>query len=230
MLFVKNNEIEGVIFDIDGTIIDSLSLYHSCFNHGLEGVGIQSVPKDILYGYLGMSMSLKDILRKIISDDKDAHVIEKAAEEILDQFKKVDMEIQLLPGVREIFLFLKTEKIRIGLATGRTSSATYERERLKKKGLDGFIDAIVTSAEVENRKPAPDVIIACATKLDVEINKCLAIGDSVSDIHAARSAGAIPVGVSTGIEGSSKLEEHNPEEVLEVIDKLMDLLNRFPEK
>lgn len=225
MLFFKHYHIEGAIFDIDGTLIDSLSQYLIYFNKGLDSIGVQTISKDILFKYLGMGISLKDILRKILPDDKNNdQVAGKVAKEILDRFMKVDMEIQLLPGVREVLEFLKAENIKIGLATGRTSGIVYERNRLRTKGLERFIDTIVTSDAVEKRKPAPDVLLACARELNVNINRCLAVGDSIADILAARSAGAIPVAVATGLENSDKLKEQNPEAILETLDELVGLL------
>jgi len=229
MLFFKNYNIEGAIFDIDGTLIDSLSQYLIYFNIGLEGIGVQPISKDVLFKYLGMGISLKDILRKILPDDKnDDQVVDKVAKEILDRFIEVDMEIQLLPGVMDVLEFFKAEEIKIGLATGRTSGVAYERKRLKTKNLDQYIDTIVTSDEVENRKPSPDVITKCAARLDVSINKCLAVGDSASDILAARNAGAIPVAVATGVEKRDKLKEQNPEALLETLGELIGLLERRP--
>ena len=86
----------------------------------------------------------------------------------------------------------------------------------------------MTSAAVKKRKPAPDVLMACARELDVNVNKCLAIGDSVSDILAAKRAGAIPVAVATGLENSDKLKEEKPEALLEKLDELVGLLVSRP--
>lgn len=164
MLCYKNRDIGGVIFDMDGTLIDSLSSYHFYLNKSLEGIGLQPISRDLLFKYLGKGISLKDILCRIIPQGRGDHVVETVAKEILRRFMKIDMDIPLLPGVREVFAFLKAEETRIGLATGRTSGAAYEWERLKNLGLDNFIDAIVTASEVGNRKPAPDLITECARK------------------------------------------------------------------
>lgn len=229
MLFFKNHTIKGAIFDVDGTLIDSLSQYLIYFNKGLEGAGIQPISKKVLFKYLGMGISLKDILRKILPENKNNDsVADTVAKDILEQFLKVDMEIQLLPGVKDVLEFLKAANIKIGLATGRTSGKAYELNSLRSKGLDSMIDAVITSAEVEKRKPAPDILMACARELDVNVNTCLAVGDSVSDILAARNAGAIPVAVATGVEKRDKLQGQNPEAMLETLDELIGLLEHRP--
>lgn len=225
MLFLKNHAFNGAIFDIDGTLIDSLSKYLVCFNIELERISVQPVSREVLFGYLDMGLSLKAILTKVLPGDKhDDAIVDKLAGDILCRFMKVDMEIQLLPGVMEVLSFLKSRDIKIGLATGRTSSRAYERKRLQAQGLDSFVDTIVTCTEITKRKPAPDVLLACAAELGVPINKCLAIGDSVSDVLAAKNAGAISVGVATGLNKISNLKKQHPEIILQTLDELMDLL------
>ncbi|MDY6972582.1 MAG: HAD family phosphatase [Thermodesulfobacteriota bacterium] len=224
MAFFNGYGVRGVIFDIDGTLLDSLSLYSSVMNRVLEGVDVSPLPKDALFKHLGIGMSLKNILRKTIFEDRGAHFIDEVAKEILDRFIEVDMEIQLFPGVRQVFDFVRSAEIKIGLATGRTSSSAHEWKRLKEKGLDRFVDTIVTAAEVQNRKPAPDVIVECAKNMDIPAKKCVVIGDSVSDILAARAAGAIPVGVCTGVTDKDTLNAQRPEAILE---ELADLIGLF---
>ena len=230
MLFFKKYGIGGVIFDIDGTLIDSLSLYHLHLNEGLEDIGLPPISKNILFEYIRMNISLKDIVRKIADGDKDTQTIDKAVCEILDRFMEIDIEIELLPGVRDVFEFLGSMDIRIGLATGRVSSAGHEWNRLKKQGLDSLVSAVVTASEVSNRKPAPDVITKCAMEMKMPIKECLSVGDSVPDILAAKSAGAIPIAVTTGIEKSNRLNEQGPEAILETLSGLIGLLNNNPEK
>ena len=224
MLFYKSRDIRGVIFDMDGTIIDSLSLYHQCLNQELEMTGLQPVSEDLLFRNLGMGISLRDILRKIISDNRDDAVIKTIADGILERFMKVDMEVPLLPGVNEIFSFLKTEGVKIGIATGRPSGAAYEWKRFNHIGLSVFINTIVTAAEVAKRKPAPDLIAQCARKMNVETINCLVVGDSTSDVIAAKAADAISVAVCTGVDDAVKLKEAGPEAVIERLDNMVGLL------
>ena len=223
MLSYNDQNIEGVIFDVDGTIVDSISYYHVYFNDGLEGIGLKPISKGLLLKFLGEGISLKKILRTVIPDDRDENVIEMVAGEILEKFVKIDMELPLLPGVRDVFAFLKAAETKIGVATGRTSGAAYEWKRLKEKGLDGFVDVVVTASEVENRKPAPDLITECAKKLSLHPKNCLVIGDSVSDIISGKKAGAIPVAVCTGIENSETIKSQSPEAVLQSLDEIISL-------
>lgn len=224
MLTYKDRDIKGVIFDLDGTLIDSLSSYYVYFNNGLEEIGLQPVSKGVLFKFLRDGISLRGILRTIIPDDREDSVVEMVADEILSRFMKIDMELPLLPGVRGVLAFLKISKTAVGVATGRRSGADYEWKRFRKAKIADFIDVVVTASEVEKRKPAPDSIIECARKMNTPLSNCLVVGDSVSDILIAREAGAVPVAVATGIDDREKLKEGRPAAVL---DGLGDLIALF---
>ena len=225
MFFVKNKNVKGVIFDVDGTLLDSLSMFLKCLNYELEEKGFQPVSKDFLYQNLGMGVSLRDILRKIVSENGDKELIEEMANGIIRQFWEVDFQIDLFSGVEETFDLLSARSIKIGLATARDSGASYEWKRFNHIGLGKYIHAIVTSSEVKERKPAPDIIIQCANKMGVEPEHCIVVGDSVSDIIAARSAGAFPVAVCTGVDDRERLKKAGAEIIIEKVDGLMKLLD-----
>ncbi|WP_435547448.1 HAD family hydrolase [Desulfobacterium sp. N47] len=226
MLIYKNRDIRGVILDIDGTLIDSLSQYHEYFNRGLEEFALSPAPRELLFECLGMGIGLRDILRRVTSSKLEDSVIDKIAKWILAEFVKVDMDVPLLPGVVETLEFLKAEGARIGLATGRASGGAYEWERLEHVGLAAFIDVILTAVEVPNRKPAPDLIVACARGMAVAPADCIAVGDTVADIIAARAAGAIPIAVCTGVDGAEKLKTGVPAAVIDRLDEIMALFQK----
>jgi len=225
MLIYNDNDIMGVIFDLDGTLIDSLSSYYIYFNNGLEGIGLQPVSKGLLFKFMGDGISLRGILRTLIPDDRDESVVETVADGILRRFMEIDMELPLLPGVRDVLAFLKASKTAVGVATARPSGADYEWERFRKAKIADFIDVVVTASEVEERKPAPDSIIECARKMNTPPHNCLVVGDSVSDILAAREAGALPVAVATGVEDSDKLKDEMPAAVLNGLGDLISLVS-----
>ncbi len=223
MLFFEKNQINATIFDIDGTIIDSISLYYHHFNKGLKKMGYRTVSKEFLLNCLAQGVSLKDILKRSIPNDGE-EVIEELASIILKSFVQVDINVPVLPGVREAFSFLKRFNTKIGLASGRTSGQTYEIKRLRHLGLHEYIDVVVTADEVERRKPHPDVILLCARKLGVKPESCLVIGDSISDIIAAHRAGAIAAAVCTGVDTRERLSEAKPAVIMDSLKYITTLL------
>ena len=211
-MVINGRKIEGVIFDIDGTLVDSFPVYISAFNRGMKKYHLEPVSDQFLMNSLRRGEALSDIFRQVFPSQTDTSVIEKCRKEVLELFLKAEVEeVKLFPGIHELFGNLKNKGVKIGVATGRTSLPEKEWERFKRYGLDGFIDSVVTSREVARRKPAPDALLECASRLQVPIEHCLVVGDTEADIIASRSAGAIAVAVSTGQDDIELLERENPE-------------------
>ncbi len=215
-MVINGRKIEGVIFDIDGTLVDSFPVYCSAINRGIKPYNLGPVSSEFLIDALKRSANLLEVFRKVFPPQTDETLIERCRKEILELFLKAEVdEVKPFPGVRELFKNLSNKGIRIGVATGRTSLPEKEWERFKRYGLDGFIDSIVTSREVEKRKPAPDAILECANRLKVPIKNCLVVGDTEADMIASKTAGALAVAVSTGEGDVELLERENPEFIFE---------------
>ena len=226
-MVINGRKIEGVIFDIDGTLVDSFPVYCSAFNRGIQQYNLEPVSSEYLIDALKRSANFLEVFRKVFPPRTDEALIERCRKEILELFMKAEVdEVKPFPGVRELFKNLRNKGIRIGVATGRTSLPEKEWERFKKYGLDGFIDSIVTSREVEKRKPAPDAILECANRLKVPIENCFVVGDTEADIIASKTAGAIAVAVSTGEGDIELLERENPEFLFKTLVDFDLFLNR----
>jgi HAD superfamily hydrolase (TIGR01509 family) len=218
-------EIRAFIFDIDGTLVDSFEAYYKAFNQGLADLKMGRLDRKILRSYLAEGLSLRDILQKVLSSPMDDISYGMCRQKIMSRFREVEQGgVKPFPGVKELFEQLTARGFKIGVATGRTSSPTDEWERFKKLGLDKYIDAIVTSAEVVHRKPAPDAVTECAKRLNVPVGQCCVIGDTELDIVAAKSAGAVAVAVTTGQDDEERLLKAEP---VIVCRNLQDLLTQL---
>jgi len=225
-MIINGRTIEGVIFDIDGTLVDSFPVYCAAFNRGIQKYDLGPVSHRYLIDALKRSANLLEVFRKVFPPGTEEALIEKCRQDILELFMKAEVdEVKLFPGVRELFENLRDKGIRIGVATGRTSPPEKEWERFKRYGLDVLIDAIVTSREVEKRKPAPDAILECSSRLKIPVENCLVVGDTEADILASRSAGAIAVAVSTGEDDHDLLEREKPEFLFKALVELNTLLD-----
>ena len=211
-LQLKHHEINAVIFDIDGTLVDTFSAYFSVFNKGIGRYKSGPVSKEFLIDCLKKGLNLGEMLREILPSYADESLIERCKKEILELFLKVETdEVRPFPGADELFRKLKDRGIKIGIATGRMSSPEYEWDIFRKFGLDKFVDTIVTTREVKVRKPAPDVIIECAKRLEIPIQECIIVGDTESDVIAAKKAGAISVVLTPEQEYDDSAEEKKPD-------------------
>jgi len=171
-LLINGKQIEGAIFDIDGTLVDSFSAFTSAFNQGTSRFHLEAVSKQFLTHFLRKGLNLPEILRKIFPLHSAEPLIERCQRDILEHFLRIEAgEVRPFCGVDRLFGVLHETGIRIGIATGRASTSEKEWMRFKRFGLEGFIDSIVTSKEVPRRKPAPDVIIECRGKGRERINQ-----------------------------------------------------------
>ena len=218
-----NREIKGAIFDIDGTLLDSLSMFLECLNRELERQGISPVSRQFLYERLGKGISLKGFLGNIVDGTENAILVEEMAKNIVELFWEEDFHIPLFPGVKEVFSFLYEKGVKIGLATSRDSGAAYEWDRFRHNGLAKYIQSIFTSREVKNRKPHPEVIIRCGKEMGIELKSCLSIGDTVSDILAGKRAGTYTVGVCSGVDTYERLQMEEPDAIIVRVRDLIHL-------
>ena len=213
---------EAFIFDLDGTIIDSLTIAHKCFDEILEKKNLPLIDRNYLFRCMSENIDIKNILKKHLPE-KDESFYDEIATNIRNSFYSVDYNVPLLPGVREVFEILKKKSFKIGIATGRQSNPDYEKKRLGFTGLKNFVDALSTGKEVINKKPEPDVILLCCERLEVSPGKCVVIGDSVNDVLAAKKIGSVSVAVTTGIDPKDRIKNVFP-------DILIDNLNELVEK
>lgn len=205
---INGRRIAGVIFDIDGTLVDSFPVFSRIFNESMKPYLSQEVSEAFLADCLRKGLDLGTILRRLFPSNTDTSFIEGYRREVMELFLKVEAEeVKLLPGVVNLFSSLKGRNVKLGIATGRTSPPEKEWERFRRFGLDAYLEAIVTSREVARRKPAPDALLECAKRLNIPIEACLAVGDTEIDILAAKEAGALPVAVSTGYDSMELLRE-----------------------
>lgn len=185
-----NSQIKAVIFDLDGLLIDSEPLWS-------EG-------RNVVLREFGVSYSLEDKKKTMGGDYHKGleYVIDRYDLPLtVDEFKKRERKIldrleleklKLMPGVQEFLKRLDQNKIPRAIAT----SAFRERLEFVKNILYlwGFV-AEVTGEEIENGKPAPDIFLKVAEKLDVEPRSCVVLEDSKFGIKGAKAAGMKAVAV-----------------------------------
>jgi HAD superfamily hydrolase (TIGR01509 family) len=180
------------IFDLDGTLIDSVYQHVLAWRAALAQLGIECAVWRI-HRRIGMSGGLlaEALLRetgRVVSSDDAARLRQLHAELYLREV----VHVRPLAGARELIAMLAQAKIPFAIATsGRLEVA---RRTVALLGADLPIP-LVTRDEVAHAKPDPDLFLAAAAKLGVDIATCWVVGDSVWDLLAARRARALGIGV-----------------------------------
>jgi HAD superfamily hydrolase (TIGR01509 family) len=198
MLLINEKQVDGAIFVIDGTLVDSFSAFASAFNTGIGKFQLEPASSEVIIRLLKKSLNLHEIFRQIFPMHIEDELVERCQREIWQHFLSIEAkEVRPYPGVERLLENLYQRDVKIGIATGRTSLPEREWDRFKRYGVEGFISCIVTSRQLA-RKPAPDAILECAKGLRVPIANCLVVGDTEADVIAGRRAGGIPVAIATG--------------------------------
>lgn len=218
--------IKGVIFDLDGTILDSIDALWRAFNAGVTAFKLAPVAKERLLGLMNLGRSLAEILGEIYPELR-AESASSTVGCIMAEIKKnylaqVTDEVRLSSGALELLDRLRVRGLRMGVVTSRSAPPEKLWNELERRQIAQFMKAVVTAAE-SRRKPAPDAVIECLKRLGLLPEECIFIGDSQADIRAGKAAGVRTVAVATGVSARRELEAESP-------DFVFDNLNCFVEK
>jgi len=214
------------LFDLDGTLIDSVYQHVLAWKESLDREGVElSVWR--IHRKIGMSGGLFShmLLRETgleITEDR----LERLRRWHAEAFNRQHAQgaVRPLPGARELLDHLTAQDIPWAIATsGRMETAA---PNLQALGVDPAKVPVVTRDQVRHAKPDPDLFIAAAERLGVDIRQSLVIGDSVWDMLAAQRARALGVGVLSGGYGMAELQQSG---AFRVYDDPADLLRHVDE-
>jgi HAD superfamily hydrolase (TIGR01549 family) len=193
----------AILFDLDGTLVDTVYAHVVAWSHALRSVGIV-VPDWKIHRRIGMSGS--SLIQQLLREDHN--LPHKANIGLLEKkhdsaFTKASRNLQLLPGSEELLRFLTKRGIRWAIATTGGQKAT---ARLLKKLRIPATVVVVTGDDVAKAKPSPDVFMLAADRLGVPIGDCIVTGDSIWDVLGAARKSALGVGLLSGGYGREELE------------------------
>ena len=192
----------GVIFDMDGVLVDSTKYIWNSFNKLLEPYGIHFSDKEIKK-YLGLSLRDQVALwKKEYGIDLDYMKFSKEAGE---------MELNLMQDKRpnkslvNLLNELKKKKVKIGIGT---SSLRWRADRIVDLlKIKEYFPVIITSEEVINHKPNPDLFLKAAEKINISPENCVVIEDAASGVEAAKRGNMKAIGFLTDYNSKRELEK-----------------------
>jgi HAD superfamily hydrolase (TIGR01549 family) len=212
------------VFDLDGTLVDSVYQHVLAWREALEAEGIElSVWR--IHRKIGMSGGLfTNMLLRETGMALDATRIERLQRLHADAYNRLSAQVRPLPGARELLAALSDAQIPWAIATsGRMETAGPVIERL---GVDMSRTPVVTRDQVKYAKPDPDLFLAAAERLGIGGEWASVVGDSVWDMLAARRARALGIGLLSGGYGMEELERAG---AYRVYDDPADLLAHLDE-
>ena len=189
----------GLIFDLDGTLLDSMPAWNQLLDNMLLSKGI-TPPADLLdrTKTLGLENATDMVLQEFGLEDDPTKVYQMFQDEMEYQYCNA---IPLKPGVQE---FLDSMKGKLPMAIATATSRTLVEKALEHHHLTDYFQSITTVAEVGIGKHDPQIFFAAAEKLGIPANNCVVFEDSLTAVRSANQAGFYTVGI---YEDSNKHEQ-----------------------
>jgi HAD superfamily hydrolase (TIGR01549 family) len=213
------------LFDLDGTLVDSVYHHVLAWHEALQTEGIElSIWR--IHRKVGMSGGLfTNMLLRETGTSLDPERIERLLKLHAEAYIRRSSDVRALPGTRDLLRNLTSMGIPWAIATsGRMETAG---RVLATLGVDLGSVPVVTRDQVQYAKPDPDLFLAAAARLGVEIENACVVGDSVWDMLAARRARALGVGLLSGGYGEEELERagayrvyEDPADLLKHLDEV----------
>ncbi|MFC0402759.1 HAD family hydrolase [Paraburkholderia rhizosphaerae] len=212
------------LFDLDGTLVDSVYQHVLAWKEVLDSEGIElSVWR--IHRKIGMSGGLfsHQLLRET-GGEISGERVERLRRKHADAYRRLHAQVCPLPGSRALLEALDASGTQWAIATsGRMETAAVNLQAL---GVDPAKSVVVTRDDVKYAKPDPDLFIAAAHRLGVPIEQSVVVGDSIWDMLAARRCRALGVGLLSGGYGQEELERAG---ALRVYEDPADLLLHIDE-
>jgi HAD superfamily hydrolase (TIGR01509 family) len=199
----EGTQFPAILFDLDGTLIDSNYHHVEAWSEALRSAGIV-IPLWKIHRRIGMrgKSFLKELLRELAHKKRSLN-LDKLEQKHDILFRRLMPRLSPLPGANELLKHLARQQVRIAIAT--TGGQAQTSSLLKRLELPRKIE-IVTGDDVEKAKPSPDIFVAAAQRLQIAIGDCIVVGDSAWDMLAAGRKSAMGVGLLSGGYGQEDLE------------------------
>lgn len=209
--------IKAVIFDVDGTLLDTREFIFQAYEDTLSRHGHSTPPRESISKYIGLS--LQDCY-KAFAPEGDIQILCDEHHEF--QQNKLHL-IKSYAELNETLNTLKKSGLKLGLYSSRKGTLV---PSLEQAGIMDYFEAIVQGDEVENHKPHPEGVIAAADGLMVKHSEAVMIGDTIFDIQAGKAANvALTIGITHGFGTLADLMSSSPDHIVESLPEIQNLLH-----
>ena len=196
--------IDTVIFDMDGTLIDTEKYYRICWPQALAAFGYHMTDEQALsMRSLGRPFAPAR-LKEMFGDEIDYHQVRNKRKELMEACLARE-GIQLKPGAIELLTWLKEQGIRTAIATATDMERT--NRYLEQLGLLQYFDTIISATMVKEGKPSPDIYLYACEQLGRKPQDCIAVEDSPNGAISAYRAGCKVVMVPDQTQPEEELRE-----------------------
>ena len=218
--------IEAVVFDLDGTLVNSVIDYRkmvSGVSEILKAHGVEVDPSQRRIWEI-IQRSEEQLDRLSLGADEWREMNRKITEHLnAVELESVD-KVTVIEGAKETLERLKGMRLKVGIATRSCNAATWEA--LRRTGLDVFVDVLLARDDVPYPKPDPRHLLKVIEALGTSLDRAVFVGDTTTDLRTAREAGVTFIGVSLRPEGAERLRQEGCKIILENLKHLPKLLDK----
>ncbi|MEK4463581.1 MULTISPECIES: pyrophosphatase PpaX [Paenibacillus] len=212
--------IECVLFDLDGTIVDTNELIISSFMYALKDNGLAPLTREEIIPHMGTTLQQQ---MRVFSGLEDVNgTLEKSYRSYNNEHH--DELVRSFPLVKETIEELSRRGIKLGIVTTKIRPTTIKT--LERFDLLKYMNTIVTVNDVTEPKPHPEPVLTAVHNLGVDPRKTLMIGDSAVDIQSAKAAGVYAAGVSWSLKGEDTLRKYDPDFIIHNMKDIIEIMER----
>lgn len=227
-LSLKFTNKEVLIFDLDGTLIDSVPDLALSINQMLTSLNRETFPVDTIRSWVGngaLVLTQRALSGDIaINTELEPALVEEALTVFLKYYEQnVCVDTSLYPNVQRSLQTLHEQGFRLVIVTNKPEQ--FVRPILKTLGLNHLFEMVVGGDSLPKRKPDPMQIEHVCSTLQVDASKCVMIGDSKNDIYAATAANMESIGLSYGYNHGEDINSHGASLVLDDFAEIIDTLD-----
>lgn len=217
------DKIKAVIFDLDGTLADSLESIAYCTNRALAKYGFSPFAVERYRYFVGDGAA--ELIRRALISAGDAG---------LEYYDRVKAEYDILfaadcmykvkpyEGITDLLHLLRERGIKTAVLSNKPHART--QDVIRELFGEGLFDAVQGQMETVRKKPSPDGVYAIAGQLGIDVKDILYIGDTNTDMQTGKSAGAFTVGVLWGFRERKELEENHADAIIAAPHELVEYL------
>lgn len=218
---------ELIMIDVDGTLVDSVPDLAYCIDETMKQIGLPVRGETAVRDWVGNGVIR--LTERAVANDLDAPHDEALFEKAMPIFNALYAEntskrSMLYPGVREGVDYLKSTGIKIGCITNKAEQFTHPL--LKDLGLWNDFEIVISGDTLAKKKPDPLPLLHGAKELGADPKNSLMLGDSTSDVKAARAAGFDIICMSYGYNHGADIRDSNPDVVIDSMAELAGLIKK----
>ena len=217
----RQRAVDAVVFDLDGTLLDTLPDLVELTNATLRACGYPERTHDEILSFVGSGV--KALIRLAVPPEASDDAVEEASKRWKRLYPEYGYKLtRPYPGIKRTLGELKERGVKLAVLSNKFDGATKE---VIEAFLPGFFDRVQGESPDYPRKPDPTGLNKLLAELDVPAQRCVFVGDSSNDTGVARAAGAYAVGVAWGYNDTALLKESGAELVIDRPEELLSLLD-----